>query len=372
MGVSLVQTITLSNISRNEGQDAVDIKANVSPTKIHSYLLKTFQIKFILHLQTDSRHHLGLARLDQKIQVFVQTRYWKQIISLEVPEKERQRKRCSITPQNYKKLTTLLLLCSPHIYSWWVILNIFSAERWESTLCNFNLLNVFPMHGRGGKICTTVGRWHFIPLPFLWWWKWWNWKWWWQWYFYRKLWFLKNHHFDFFKTSIGHTVEVFHQRFSSIKLVTLLELPLRLYTTVEVAQNIAKSTFRFVATEFFMNGKLNCELRHGLWTSTIWSDNEGDKIGILNLQSSQQKWNFVSRERRQGDSREWCLKNQHSTEVKNWQIELLVRRSENSGAAASTSTSGGIGVIDVSQHRHHHHCHQRRHPRCKHQWLENI
>ena len=87
----------------------------------------------------------------------------------------------------------------------------------------------------------------------------------------------ENHCFDFFRTGIGNTdvwkyfINVFS---SSIKLVALLKLPLRQYTCVKVAQNIAKSTFRFVLTEFFMNGKLNCELRRGLWTGTIMKDTE--------------------------------------------------------------------------------------------------
>ena len=87
----------------------------------------------------------------------------------------------------------------------------------------------------------------------------------------------ENHCFDFFRTGIGNTdvwkyfINVFS---SSIKLVALLKLPLRQYTSVKVTQNIAKSTFRYVLTEFFMNGKLNCELRHGLWTGTIMKDTE--------------------------------------------------------------------------------------------------
>ena len=104
-----------------------------------------------------------------------------------------------------------------------------------------------------------------------------------------------------------YCVEIFQQCIFN-KTFGTFEIALEAYAHVEVAQNIAKSTFHFITSEFFMNGKLNCvnyDTEYELAPfdiSEACDDHEARKIetsiGNLILQSSQQKWKFVSQKRR--------------------------------------------------------------------------
>ena len=157
-----------------------------------------------------------------------------------------------------------------------------------------------------------------------------------------------------------YCVKIFQQCIFN-KTFGTFEIALEAYAHVEVAQNIAKSTFHFITSEFFMNGKLNCVNydteyepapfdKRGLWWS--WSTKNWNFNWKFNLAVFSAKMEVcVSEKTGQGDSGEWCLNNKQCWEVlgKNWQIELLV---------AVAKFCRGSTIDNWQVHLRWHWCHQ--------------
>ena len=193
--------------------------------------------------------------------------------------------------------------------------------------------------------------------------------------------YLGNYHSDLFQTCIGNTtVWKYFSNVFSIKLLALLKLPLRLTPMWKLHKILPNQHFTSLHQNFswmenwivwIMTRSMS---RHHL-ISEACDDHEAQKIetsiGNLILQSSQQKWKFVSQKRRGKVIQEndvWIISNVGRFWERIGKLNYWWRWQNSAAAAPLTidkSTSGGIDVINASQCQHHHYHHHRRRRRSR-------